>query len=92
MPEIVSWNVGGGAVPAAHSKDDRAFDVAIYGATGFTGSLVVEYFAKVLSHRIPSLRWAVVGRRSSNVFGFRSRCSLTSLLFFSYTAKKNWFR
>ena len=40
----------------------RQYDVIIWGATGFTGGLVVEYFAEVISKRLPTLRWAIAGR------------------------------
>jgi len=35
----------------------RDFDVILFGATGFTGKLVADYFAKT-----PGLRWAIAGR------------------------------
>lgn len=37
----------------------RAFDVILYGATGFTGAQTVRYFAK---HAPPTLKWAIAGR------------------------------
>ena len=37
----------------------RSFDIVLFGATGFTGSLVAEYLVK---HAPPDLRWALAGR------------------------------
>jgi short subunit dehydrogenase-like uncharacterized protein len=37
----------------------RVYDVIVYGATGFTGKLVVEYFC---NHAPKELRWAICGR------------------------------
>lgn len=42
-------------------KKDRPIDVAIYGASGFTGRLVVEYFNKNYGINGP-IKWAVAGR------------------------------
>ena len=36
---------------------ERAFDIVLYGASGFTGKLVAEYLAS--AH--PELRWAIAG-------------------------------
>lgn len=42
------------------SLDQRKFDVVLFGATGFTGKLVAEYFAE---HAYDSgVRWAIAGR------------------------------
>jgi short subunit dehydrogenase-like uncharacterized protein len=38
---------------------EREFDVVLFGATGFTGTLVAEYLA---AHRPAGTRWAVAGR------------------------------
>ncbi len=38
---------------------DRELDVALFGATGFTGQLVAGYLAE---HAPPELRWAIAGR------------------------------
>lgn len=38
----------------------KAFDIVIYGATGFTGRLATEYFA---NNADKSLKWAIAGRR-----------------------------
>ncbi len=43
---------------------DRAYDLVIYGATGFTGQLVAEYLARHAGTRSAEepLRWALAGR------------------------------
>ena len=48
----------------------RNFDIVIYGATGFTGKLVVEYMAK----QYPSgsdVRWAMAGRSEDKLKAVR---------------------
>jgi short subunit dehydrogenase-like uncharacterized protein len=43
----------------------KAYDIVIYGATGFTGRLVVEYF---ISNRAPKgLKWAIAGRNKEKL-------------------------
>jgi len=42
------------------SADSRHFDVVIFGATGFTGQLVAEYFARNVP--LTDIRWAIAGR------------------------------
>ena len=39
------------------SAVQKAFDVVVWGATGFTGKLVAEYLASNVVVRQPSLRW-----------------------------------
>ena len=39
---------------------ERDFDVIIWGGTGFTGSLVVEYIYN--NYKNKSLKWAIAGR------------------------------
>ncbi len=49
----------------------RPYDVVIYGATGFTGGLVAEYFARhVSSDRTP---WAIAGRNRDKLLRVRER-------------------
>lgn len=49
----------------------RPYDVVIYGATGFTGGLVAEYFARnVSSDRTP---WAIAGRNREKLLRVRER-------------------
>ncbi|MDB4995693.1 MAG: putative rane protein, partial [Myxococcaceae bacterium] len=38
---------------------ERTYDIALFGATGFTGKLVAEY---LLLHAPPGVRWALAGR------------------------------
>jgi saccharopine dehydrogenase (NAD+, L-glutamate forming) len=42
----------------------RDFDIVLWGASGFTGSLVAEYLATV-----PGLRWAIAGRNPAKLAG-----------------------
>jgi hypothetical protein len=44
---------------------DRSYDVVVYGATGFVGRLVVQYFAA--SPSASRLRWAIGGRDKSRL-------------------------
>ena len=41
--------------------NDRQFDVIVYGATGFTGTLVAEYLLREYGAD-GDLRWAIAGR------------------------------
>ena len=43
---------------------DRQYDVVIFGATGFTGALTAEYFAK---HAPAELSWALAGRNKAKL-------------------------
>jgi short subunit dehydrogenase-like uncharacterized protein len=52
------------------SKD---FDLIIWGATGFTGKLVVEYLAKTYGVD-GDLRWAIAGRNQSKLEEVRREC------------------
>ncbi len=45
---------------------DREFDVVVWGATGFTGALVVEYLAATYGVG-GDLRWAVAGRNAAKL-------------------------
>ena len=42
-------------------SSEREFDVVIFGATGFTGKLVAEYFQAQYGND-SSVKWAVAGR------------------------------
>jgi len=44
------------------SISKRKYDVIVYGATGFTGELVVEYLASHYSSGATAINWAVAGR------------------------------
>ncbi|AHH18471.1 saccharopine dehydrogenase family protein [Nocardia nova SH22a] len=45
---------------------NRAFDVVLFGATGFTGGLTADYLA---GHLPPGARWALAGRDRSRLVG-----------------------
>jgi short subunit dehydrogenase-like uncharacterized protein len=49
---------------------DRQFDIALFGATGFTGGLTAEYLAR---NAPANLRWALVGRNRGKLVEVRSR-------------------
>jgi short subunit dehydrogenase-like uncharacterized protein len=49
---------------------DRAYDLVLFGATGFTGGLTAEY----LAHHVPAgCRWALAGRNRAKLEDVRSR-------------------
>jgi saccharopine dehydrogenase (NAD+, L-glutamate forming) len=47
---------------------DRAYDVVLFGATGFTGSLTAAYLAR---HAPAGTRWAIAGRNRARLEGAR---------------------
>jgi Uncharacterized conserved protein len=51
-------------------KPARRHDLALFGATGFTGSLVAEYLAQ---HAPDGLRWTLVGRDLHKLEALRER-------------------
>ncbi|MGY3517768.1 saccharopine dehydrogenase family protein [Micromonospora sp. PTRAS2] len=51
-------------------REDRAYDVVLFGATGFTGGLTAEYLAR---HAPPGLRWALAGRNPAKLAAVRGR-------------------
>lgn len=48
----------------------RAFDVVVFGATGFTGKLIAEYLAR---HAGEHVRWAIAGRSRSRLQAVKNR-------------------
>ena len=44
------------------SKDNREFDIIVYGATGYTGRLVAEYLDQHYGNREDCPSWAMAGR------------------------------
>jgi short subunit dehydrogenase-like uncharacterized protein len=44
------------------SKDNREFDIIVYGATGYTGRLVAEYLDQHYGNREDGPSWAMAGR------------------------------
>jgi short subunit dehydrogenase-like uncharacterized protein len=53
--------------------DKREFDVIVWGATGFTGQLVVEYLVQTYGVD-GDLRWAIAGRNRDKLDTVRSAC------------------
>ncbi|MFG3698321.1 saccharopine dehydrogenase family protein [Micromonospora sp. NPDC047620] len=51
-------------------REQRAYDVVLFGATGFTGGLTAEYLAR---HVPPGLRWALAGRNPGKLAAVRDR-------------------
>jgi short subunit dehydrogenase-like uncharacterized protein len=49
---------------------DRAYDIVLFGATGFTGGLTAEYLAQ---NAPPDLRWALAGRSPAKLEDVRAR-------------------
>jgi short subunit dehydrogenase-like uncharacterized protein len=54
--------------PAAPMKTKRAFDVILYGATGFVGRQTARYFAE----HAAGLRWALAGRSAVKLDSLRA--------------------
>ena len=51
-------------------SDQADFDIIIYGATGFTGRLVVEYML-TREPEVPQVRWAMAGRSADKLAAVR---------------------
>ncbi|MFD7816741.1 saccharopine dehydrogenase family protein [Streptomyces sp. NPDC059785] len=51
-------------------RADRAYDIVLFGATGFVGALTAEYLA---AHAPEGLRWAVAGRDAGKLERLRDR-------------------
>ncbi|MGN9808953.1 saccharopine dehydrogenase family protein [Micromonospora sp. BQ11] len=51
-------------------RDDRPYDLVLFGATGFTGALTAEYLARAAP---PGLRWALAGRNPEKLAKVRGR-------------------
>ncbi|TDD32090.1 saccharopine dehydrogenase [Actinomadura sp. KC06] len=49
---------------------DRAYDIVLFGATGFTGALTADYLAE---HADPGTRWALAGRNRAKLRAVRDR-------------------
>lgn len=59
----------------AKANEARAYDVVVFGASGFTGRLVAEYFAEHYPVGEP-VRWAVAGRHRDKLDGvLAEKCS-----------------
>ncbi|MCA3177804.1 MAG: saccharopine dehydrogenase NADP-binding domain-containing protein [Burkholderiaceae bacterium] len=57
--------------PRRRAAGTRAFDVVLYGATGFVGRQTVEHFA---AHAPRGLRWALAGRSAERLERVREAC------------------
>ena len=56
--------------PDNREPDNRELDIVIFGATGFTGSLVAAYLA---AHAPAGTRWALAGRDAGRLAALRDR-------------------
>ncbi|WP_217236549.1 trans-acting enoyl reductase family protein [Streptomyces sp. AC555_RSS877] len=52
------------------NKTDRPYDIVLFGATGFVGTLTAEYLA---AHAPDGLRWAIAGRSGRKLEELRER-------------------
>nr|HMS78415.1 hypothetical protein [Burkholderiaceae bacterium] len=57
--------------PRRRAAATRAFDVVLYGATGFVGRQTVAHFA---AHAPRGLRWALAGRSAERLERVRAAC------------------
>ncbi|MFC4293740.1 saccharopine dehydrogenase family protein [Novosphingobium tardum] len=48
-------------------RDERPFDIVVYGATGYTGRLVAEYLDQHYRDRADRPRWAMAGRSAAKL-------------------------
>ena len=53
---------------------DKPFDIIIYGATGFTGQLVAEYFHSYYANS--SVKWAIAGRSAEKLAQIKQTLAL----------------
>ena len=51
-------------------SSNRAFDIVLFGATGYTGGLTADYLAR---HAPPTARWALAGRNQSKLEAVRTQ-------------------
>ncbi len=49
------------------AKENRSFDIVVYGATGYTGRLVAEYLAHHYAGRADAPKWAMAGRSADKL-------------------------
>ncbi|HEX6782658.1 MAG TPA: saccharopine dehydrogenase NADP-binding domain-containing protein [Solirubrobacterales bacterium] len=56
-------------------EPSRAYDLALFGATGFTGGLTAEYLA---AHAPAEMKWALVGRNRSKLEAVAARLAAAS--------------
>ena len=43
-------------------NNNKKYDLIVFGATGFTGSLVVEYLIQIYGLNNSKFKWAIAGR------------------------------
>lgn len=55
------------------TAESKHFDIVIFGATGFTGQLVAEYFARNVP--LTEVRWAIAGRNIQKLVAVRDTLS-----------------
>jgi len=75
----------------ANNKDQKEFDIIVYGATGFTGRLVAEYLDKRYGNN-NELKWAMAGRSQAKLEQVRDEMSLpanTPLIVANSSAKES---
>jgi short subunit dehydrogenase-like uncharacterized protein len=53
---------------------DKHFDIVVYGATGFTGTLVCEYLHS--QYRNSNIRWAIAGRNQDKLESLKAHLGL----------------
>ena len=53
---------------------ERAYDIVLFGATGFTGGLTAEYLAREAP---AGLKWALAGRNQAKLEDVRGRLART---------------
>ena len=54
------------------TSSPRAYDVVLYGATGFVGRQTVAYFAQSAAVKSSGLRWALAGRSQDKLEAVRA--------------------
>ncbi|MCX4766392.1 saccharopine dehydrogenase NADP-binding domain-containing protein [Streptomyces sp. NBC_01275] len=57
-------------------RTDRPYDIVLFGATGFVGTLTAEYLA---AHAPEGLRWAIAGRDEEKLRRLRERLGVADL-------------
>lgn len=53
------------------SLNQKEIDIVIYGATGFTGQLVAEYFAENVNYSM--VKWAIAGRNETKLLQLKDK-------------------
>ena len=61
--------------------NEKNFDVVIYGATGFTGKLVVEYMLKQYGND-NSISWAMAGRSHEKLLAVKEKLGVPAEISF----------